>query len=112
MEIFKVYVCDVFFVWNVDLGVFVVGFVGFIGVDIWNIVNEVVLWVVWKNKMKVEMSDFEYVCDKVLMGVKWEEVLIEKDKEKMVYYEVGYIFVVWYFKGVYLVYKVIIILCG
>lgn len=41
----------------------------------------------------------EWVKDKVIMGVeKWSMVIIFKEKEMIVYYEVGYVFVVFFNK--------------
>lgn len=108
-EIFKVHVRDVPLSKDVDLQVLAAGSVGLTGADIRNIVNEAALWAARNNKNKVEMSDFEYARDKVLMGAKREEVLTEKDKEKTAYHEAGHTLAAWHLKGAYPVHKVTII---
>lgn len=109
LEIFKVHVRDVPLAKDVDLEVLAAGSVGLTGADIRNIVNEAALWAARQNKNKVEMADFEYARDKVLMGAKREEVLTEKDKEKTAYHEAGHTLAAWFLKGAYPVHKVTII---
>ena len=53
---------------------------GLTGADIRNLVNEAALWATRNGKDKVDMDDFEYARDKVLMGPKREEVLTGKEK--------------------------------
>ena len=43
------------------------------GADIQNLVNEAALWAARHDKSRVEMVDFYYAHDKVLMGAKREE---------------------------------------
>lgn len=102
-----------FFVEDVDFVVIVCGILGFVGVDFVNFVNEVVLIVVCCNFKVVDMVLFEYVKDKVFMGVECKMMmLMDNEKEVMVYYEVGYVVVVVFVDEVDLLYKIMIILCG
>ena len=54
---------------DVDLEMLARGTPGFAGADLANLVNEAALIAARRNKKKVEMDDFEYAKDKVLMGV-------------------------------------------
>jgi cell division protease FtsH len=90
VEIFKVHVRDVPLADDVDLERIASGTVGLTGADIRNIVNEAALWAARNNKNKVDMSDFDYARDKILMGAKREEVLSPKEKEKTAYHEAGH----------------------
>src|SRR3954463_2648610 len=74
-EIFKVHVRNVPLADDVDLDRLASATIGLTGADIRNIVNEAALWAARNDKTKVDMSDFEYSRDKVLMGPKREEVL-------------------------------------
>ena len=65
---------------DVDLERLAAGSVGLTGADIRNLVNEATLWASCHDKEHVEMSDFDYARDKVLMGAKREEVLTGKEK--------------------------------
>ncbi len=58
---------------DVDLERLAAGSVGLTGADIRNLVNEATLWASCHDKEEVEMSDFDYARDKVLMGAKREE---------------------------------------
>lgn len=55
----KVYVKNVKFGISVDFKYVVFIILGFVGVDLVNFVNEVVLFVVWKEKLVVGMSEFD-----------------------------------------------------
>jgi cell division protease FtsH len=83
--------------------------VGLTGADIRNIVNEAALWAARHDKSRVEMDDFEYAKDKVLMGSKREEVLSDKEKEKTAYHEAGHTLLAWILPGAHPVHKVTII---
>jgi cell division protease FtsH len=109
MEIFKVHVRDVPLADNVDLRRLASGTVGLTGADIRNIVNEAALWAARNDKKKVDMEDFDYARDKVLMGSKREEVLQEEEKRKTAYHESGHTIMAWLLPGADPVHKVTII---
>lgn len=109
LAIFKVHVRDVPLADDVKLEVLASGTVGLTGADIRNIVNEAALWAARQNKTSVEMVDFEFARDKVLMGAKREEVLNDKEKEKTAYHEAGHTIAAWFLKGAYPVHKVTVI---
>ncbi|NOZ40136.1 MAG: ATP-dependent zinc metalloprotease FtsH [Planctomycetes bacterium] len=83
--------------------------VGLTGADIRNLVNEAALWATRQDKDKVEMDDFEYARDKVLMGAKREEVLSDEEKEITAYHEAGHAVLAWLVPGSDMVHKVTIV---
>ena len=67
---------------DVDLERLAAGSVGLTGADIRNLVNEATLWASRHDKEEVEMSDFDYARDKVLMGAKREEILTRQGEDR------------------------------
>jgi len=108
-EIFKVHVREVPLGDDVDLRRLAAGTVGLTGADIRNMVNEAALWAARNDKKIVEMSDFDYARDKILMGAKREEVLQDSEKEKTAYHEAGHTLTAWHLDGANIVHKVTII---
>ncbi len=109
VEIFKVHVRDVPLDRDVDLQRLAASTVGLTGADIRNIVNEAALWAARRNKKKVDMSDFDFARDRILMGAKREEVLQESEKERTAYHEAGHTLASWLLPGSDPVHKVTII---
>jgi cell division protease FtsH len=109
LAILKVHVREVPLAANVDLEVMAQATAGMTGADIQNLVNEAALWAARKDKTKVEMEDFYYAHDKVLMGAKREEILTDKEKERTAYHEFGHTLAAWNLKGANPVHKVTII---
>ncbi len=68
---------------DVDLDQIARGTSGFSGADLENLVNEAALLAARSNKEKVDLADFEFAKDKVLMGVERRSMIIS-DKEKKV----------------------------
>ena len=108
-EMFKVHVRDVPLSDNVDIDRLAEGSIGMTGADIRNMVNEAALWATRNDKKCVEMEDFEFARDKVLMGPKREEVLTPDEKEKTAYHEAGHALMAWLTKGNDRVHKVTVI---
>lgn len=78
-----------------------------------NVFNEVVLVVVWWNKKVIDVLDIDEVEDCVIVGFfKKDCIIFDRERVMVVYYEVGYIIVGLIFLNVWVVYKVIIVLCG
>lgn len=76
---------------DVDLKKIAQGTPGFAGADLANMVNEAALQAAKLNKNKVEMSDFEWAKDKVLMGVERKSLLINKEEKNVTaYHESGH----------------------
>ena len=109
IDIFKVHVRDVPLADDVDLNLLASKTVGLTGADIRNVVNEAALWAARHDKKIVEMEDFDYARDKILMGAKREEVLVQKEKEKTAYHEAGHTLAAWSLPGADRVDKVTII---
>jgi cell division protease FtsH len=76
---------------DVNTEVLAKGTPGFSGADLENLVNEAALQAAKQNKNQVNMVDFEYAKDKVLMG-KERRSLILSDEEKKItaYHEAGH----------------------
>ncbi|MBW2059758.1 MAG: ATP-dependent zinc metalloprotease FtsH, partial [Deltaproteobacteria bacterium] len=68
---------------DVDITVLARGTPGFTGADIENMANEAALIAVRRGKDRVEMVDFEYAKDKVLMGAERKSMIIS-DEEKRI----------------------------
>ncbi len=109
LAIFKVHVRDVPLGPDVELEVMASATAGMTGADIENLVNEAALWAARHNKNFVEMADFYYAHDKVLMGARREEILSEKEKRRTAYHESGHTMAAWYLPGAYPVHKVTVI---
>jgi cell division protease FtsH len=108
-QLFKVHTRDVPLAEDVDLKRLAAGTVGLTGADIRNLVNEAALWATRQDKSAVEMVDFEYARDKVLMGAKREEVLNDHEKEMTAYHEAGHALLAWILPGNDRVHKVTVI---
>ena len=75
---------------TVDLSVIARGTPGFSGADLANLVNEAALNAARFNKKKVEMIDFEYAKDKVMMGPERKSMIMtEEEKKNTAYHEGG-----------------------
>jgi cell division protease FtsH len=109
IAMFKVHCRDVPLATGVDLQRLAAGTVGLTGADIRNLVNEAALWATRNGKNVVDMDDFEYARDKVLMGPKREEVLTGKEKTMTAYHEAGHALLAWMLPGVDRVHKVTIV---
>lgn len=109
LAIFEVHSKNVPLDIDVDLERLAAGTVGLTGADIRNLVNEAALWASRHDKDYVDMADFEYARDKVLMGAKREEILSGKEKSMTAYHESGHALLAWLVPGVDRVHKVSII---
>jgi cell division protease FtsH len=90
-EILKVHTRKIPIAKNVNLKVLARSTPGFTGADIANMVNEAALWASRNGKKKVEMKDFEYAKDKVLMGTERKSMIIsDEEKEITAYHEAGH----------------------
>ncbi len=109
LAIFGVHTGDVPLDGDVDLERMAAGTVGLTGADIRNLVNEAALWASRHDKQRVDMSDFEYARDKILMGSKRDEVLSGMEKSMTAYHESGHTLLAWLVPGIDRVHKVSII---
>ncbi len=76
---------------DVDLEVLARGTPGFAGADLANLVNEAALLAARRNKERVEMDDFEFAKDKVMMGLERRSmVMSNEEKKNTAYHEAGH----------------------
>ncbi len=95
---------------DVDLKTLAKGTPGFSGADLANLVNEAALLAARFNKKIVEMDDFEYAKDKVMMGAERKSMLITEDEKRMTaYHEAGHVLVAKFTKSADPIHKVTII---
>jgi cell division protease FtsH len=95
---------------DVQLGVIARGSPGFAGADLANLVNEAALIAARLNKKKVEMADFEFAKDKVLMGVERRTLMLTDDEKRITaYHEAGHALVAAFSDGADPLHKVTII---
>jgi cell division protease FtsH len=91
LGILRVHVREIPLDKNVDLGVIARGTPGFAGADLANLVNEAALVAARRSKKAVEMEDFEFAKDKVLMGVERKTLMLtEKERLVTAYHEAGH----------------------
>ncbi len=89
--ILKVHTRDIPLASDVDLVVLARSTPGFSGADLANMVNEAALRGARFNKMKVDMADFEFAKDKVMMGSERRSlVMSEEEKSLTAYHEAGH----------------------
>ncbi len=80
------------------------------GADLANLVNEAALLAARKNRLKVDMDDFEESRDKVLMGIaRKSRVISPREKRMKAYHEAGHALPHYYLKNADPLHKVTII---
>ena len=95
---------------DVDFAVLARGTPGTSGADIENLVNEAVLSAARADKEKVNMSDFEFAKDKILMGTERRSMVIsDLEKRNTAYHETGHALVARLMPGTDPIHKVTII---
>ncbi|MDO4582509.1 MAG: ATP-dependent zinc metalloprotease FtsH [Planctomycetia bacterium] len=95
VQLFEVHTKKVPLAEDVDVQRLAAMTTGLTGADIRNIVNEAALWACRNNEEKVQMADFYYAIDKILMGAKREEVISEEEKRMTAYHEAGHTLMAW-----------------
>jgi cell division protease FtsH len=109
-EILKVHTKKVPLSKDVELEIISRGTPGFSGADLENLVNEAALLAARLNKTIVELKDFEFAKDKVLMGVERKSmVLTDEEKRTTAYHEAGHALMARLLPGTDPVHKVTII---
>ncbi|HMK35786.1 MAG TPA: ATP-dependent zinc metalloprotease FtsH [Desulfomonilaceae bacterium] len=95
---------------DVDLETISRGTPGFSGADLANLVNEAALNAARRNKSQIEMSDFEFAKDKVLMGGERRSLVISlEERRNTAFHEAGHTFVARMMPGADPIHKVTII---
>ncbi len=109
-KIFQVHAKKVPIATDVDLSVIARGTPGFSGADIENLVNEAALNAARTNKNFVEMIDFEFAKDKVLMGTERRSMVISDEEKRITaFHEAGHALVAKLLPGSDPIHKVTII---
>ncbi|MGE5234904.1 MAG: ATP-dependent zinc metalloprotease FtsH [Acidobacteriota bacterium] len=91
VAILKVHTSKVTMAQGVDLAVLARSTPGFSGADLANLVNEAALYAARTSKQAVEMGDFEYAKDKVMMGAERRSLAMsEEEKRNTAYHEAGH----------------------
>ncbi len=89
--ILKVHTSQIPLASDVELPVIARSTPGFSGADLANLVNEAALRAAGFNKMKVDMVDFEFAKDKVMMGAERRSLAMsEIEKRTTAYHEAGH----------------------
>ncbi|OGP66384.1 MAG: cell division protein FtsH [Deltaproteobacteria bacterium RBG_16_44_11] len=95
---------------DVDFAILARGTPGTSGADIENLINEAVLNAARANKEKVNMNDFEFAKDKILMGTERKSMVIsDEEKRNTSYHESGHTLVARLIPGTDPIHKVTII---
>ena len=95
---------------DVNLEVLAKGTPGFSGADLENLVNEAALQAAKMGKDRLNMKDFEFAKDKVLMGRERRSLILSDEERKTTaYHEAGHALVAKMIKGTDPVHKVSII---
>lgn len=95
---------------DVDIQRVARGTPGFSGADLENLVNEAALIAARSNKHRIEMEDFEFAKDKILMGSERRSMFVsEEDKKVTAYHEAGHTLVGRVLPGMDPIHKVSII---
>jgi len=101
-QILKVHMRKVPIGKSVDPAVIARGTPGFSGADIANLVNEAALFAARGAKKLVEMDDFEFAKDKVMMGAERRSIVMpEKERLNTAYHESGHAVVGAVLKDIY-----------
>lgn len=83
---------------------------GFAGADIANVCNEAALIAARKNKLAVDMSDFQDAIDRVIGGLeKKNKIISPEEKEIIAYHEAGHAICGWYLEHAYPLLKVTVV---
>ncbi len=89
--ILRVHTSEIPLASDVDLAVLARSTPGFSGADLANLVNEAALRAARFNKMKVDMADFEFAKDKVMMGSERRSLVMSEDEKRITaYHEAGH----------------------
>lgn len=109
-QIFKVHLKPIKVSQNLDVHKLAEQTPGFAGADIANVCNEAALIAARKNKLGVEMEDFQDAIDRVIGGLeKKNKIISPEEKEIIAYHEAGHAICGWYLEHAYPLLKVTIV---
>src|SRR5919198_918800 len=111
-DILRIHVKTVKIAGSVDLKVIAARTAGFAGADLANLVNEAALLAARKDKLLVEMKDFDEAIDRLIAGLEKKRVMSRKEREIVAYHESGHALVASFMPGLDPVHKISIVARG
>jgi cell division protease FtsH len=111
-EILRIHAKTVKLADGVDLRVIAARTAGFAGADLANLVNEAALLAARKDKLAVEMKDFEEAIDRLIAGLEKKRVMSDKERRIVAYHESGHAIVATVLPGLDPVHKISIVQRG
>jgi cell division protease FtsH len=108
-DILRIHVKNVKVADNVDLKVVAARTAGFAGADLANLVNEAALLAARRDKVAVDMRDFDEAIDRVIAGLEKKRVMSDKERRIVAYHESGHAIVATVLPGLDPVHKISII---
>lgn len=112
LGILKVHVRKVPLADDVELDALAQTTMGYSGAELQKLVNEAALKAAREAKKRVEMEDFLYAQDLILMGARRDEQLDDEEKKLTAWHEAGHAILAWYQEGMDPVHKVSIVARG
>lgn len=109
LQILKVHTRKVPLADDVDLDAIAKTTMGYSGAELEKLVNEAALKAAREDKRSVEMEDFLFAQDLVLMGATRDEQLDEQEKKLTAWHEAGHAILAWFQEGMDAVHKVSIV---
>jgi cell division protease FtsH len=85
---------------------------GFAGADLANLVNEAALLAARRDKLQVDMRDFDEAIDRLIAGLEKKRVMSTKEREIIAYHESGHAIVATVLPGTDPVHKISIVARG
>ncbi|MCB0523670.1 MAG: ATP-dependent zinc metalloprotease FtsH [Saprospiraceae bacterium] len=83
---------------------------GFVGADIANVCNEAALIAARRDKVAVDLDDFNYALDKVIGGLEKKNKIISPEEKRIIaYHEAGHAICGWYLEHAHPLVKVTIV---
>lgn len=94
---------------DVDLDALSRSTMGYSGAELQKLVNEAALKAARDRKRVVEMDDFYYAEDLIMMGARRDEIVEERERRLTAWHEAGHAVLAWYQEGMDPVHKVSIV---
>lgn len=94
---------------DVDLEEMAGATIGYSGAELQKLVNEAALKAAREKKRKVEMEDFYYAEDLIVMGARRDEHVDDEERRLTAWHEAGHAILAWYQEGMDPVHKVSIV---
>jgi cell division protease FtsH len=111
-DILRIHVKTVKMAASVDLKVIAARTAGFAGADLANLVNEAALLAARRDKLAVEMKDFDEAIDRIVAGLEKKRVMNDKERRIVAYHEAGHAIVASVLPGLDPVHKISIVARG